>query len=73
MRLRRNAILDRLWLILSGGAALALALHGGAQFGQRGWSAAGLVAQAAQAGVPDVPARANRLSDGCRTGVDPVR
>ncbi len=39
MSLRWDRILDRLWLALSGGAAVTVALHGGAQLGLRGWPA----------------------------------
>lgn len=74
MRLMRwDGILDRLWLLLSGGAALALALQGGAELGQRGWSSATAAALAVQVAVPDAAARANPMSAGCRTGGDPAR
>lgn len=68
-----DGILDRLGLFLAGGAVLALALQGGAQLGQRGWSSAEAAALAVQAAVPDAAARADPLSPGCRTSGNPAR
>lgn len=62
-----DRVLDRLWLALSGAAALALALQGGAQLGQRGWSNGGAL-QAAQAATPDASVDADRQGTGCRAG-----
>ncbi|MCJ2049704.1 hypothetical protein [Methylobacterium sp. J-070] len=54
MSLRRNRVLDRLWLSLSGAAALSVALHAGTQLGLRSWfPRAGTAAPAAQAAVAE--------------------
>jgi hypothetical protein len=58
-----NRILDRVWLALSGAAALAVTLQLGAQLGARPWSIdAVLAAQAAAPAYPDPPEPA----PGCR-------
>ncbi len=73
MGLTFDRILDRLWLVLAGAAALALALHGGAQLGLRGWSS-GAPVQTAQAAAPAAPTRTDRHGAGCRdAGADPAR
>lgn len=67
MSLRWNRILDRLWLGLSGAAALSAALQWGAAFGRRAWplepDAAFLAAQAA---TPPDSAPSPRPVAGCR-------
>lgn len=67
MDLRWTRILDRLWLSLSGAAAVSVALQGGAAFGRRAWplepDAAFLAARAA---TPPDSARASRSVAGCR-------
>ena len=52
MNLRADRILDRLWLALSGAAALTVALQWGAQLGLRTGSA-GAAFLAAEAAAPD--------------------
>jgi len=64
-RLRWDHLLDRLWLTASGTAALALALHLGAQVGPRGWSSDGAVLTALAA-APGLRPAANRTEPGCR-------
>jgi hypothetical protein len=73
MSLRWDRILDRLWLALSGGAAVTVALHGGAHLGLRGWPA-GSAVLAAQAAAPGESVRAPASGTGCReAGPDPLR
>jgi hypothetical protein len=67
VNLRWTPILDRLWLGLSGAAAVSVALQGGAAFGRRVWplepDAAFLAARAA---TPPDSARSPRPVAGCR-------
>lgn len=65
MNLRRDRILDRLWLALSGAAALSVALQWGTQLGLRPWFS-GAAVLAAQAAAPDGFAQTARQAAGCR-------
>ncbi|MGU3666391.1 hypothetical protein ACLBX9_19565 [Methylobacterium sp. A49B] len=65
MNLCRDRILDRLWLALSGAAALSAALQAGAQIGARPCSSGGPFL-AAQATASDMPARTALSAAGCR-------
>ena len=67
MGVQRDRILDRLWLALSGGAALSIALHGGAQLGLRPWPVGAAVLTAGAAATGGL-ARPSRLVAGCRDG-----
>ena len=67
MNLYRDRTLDRVWLALSGAAALSAGLQSGVQIGLRPWSS-GEPVLAAQAAVSDVPARTARRGAGCRDG-----
>ena len=64
-RLRWDHLLDRLWLTVSGTAALAIALDLGTQVGSRGWSSDGAVLTALVAAPGSRPA-SNRPDPGCR-------
>lgn len=72
MEQRWDRILDRLWLSLSGIAALAVALHWGVQLGHRTWSSGTPVLTAEAAPAPF--RRSARPGSGCRDGeADPAR
>jgi len=66
MEPRWDRILDRLWLALSGIAAMALALHWGVQLGHRDWSSGTAVLTAEAA--PGPIRRSARPGPGCRDG-----
>ena len=67
MGVQRDRILDRLWLALSVGAALSIALHGGAQLGLRPWPGGGAALTAGATATGGL-ARPSRFVAGGRDG-----